>query len=51
MTGMMWRPWGLRGQYGVETMETTAMGTTWGPSVGYGDNVGDDRDDVGMMWG
>ena len=23
------------------------MGTTWGPSGGYGD----DRDDVGMMWG
>ena len=36
-TGTMWRPWG---QHGVETMETTAMETTWGPSGGYGDNVG-----------
>ena len=39
--------WGPRGQHGVETMETTeetmettAMGTTWGPPGGYGDNVG-----------
>ena len=23
-----------------ETTETTAMGTTWGPSGGYGDDVG-----------
>ena len=38
MTGM------TRGQHGVETTETTeettAMGTTWGPSGGYGDDVG-----------
>ena len=42
-------------------MESTAMGTTWGPSGGYGDNVGmtgmtreQHGDDVGMtgtMWG
>ena len=34
--------WGQRGQHGVETtetMETTAMGTTWGPSGGYEDDV------------
>ena len=30
-----------------ETTETTAMGTTWGPSGGYGDN----GDNTGMMWG
>ena len=30
-----------------ETMETTAMGNTWGPSGGYGDDVGM----TGMMWG
>ena len=35
--GMMWGRWG---QHRVETMETTAMGTTWGPSGGYGDNIG-----------
>ena len=41
MTGMTW------GQHGVETMETTqettettAMGTTWRPSGGYGDHMG-----------
>ena len=33
-TGTTW------GQHGVETTETTAMGTTWGPSGGYGDDVG-----------
>ena len=44
MTGTMWGP---RGQHGVETMETTAMGTTWGPSGGYGDDVGT----MGTMWG
>ena len=61
MTAMTWRP---QGQHGVETMETTettAMETTWGPSGGYGDNVGmtgmtwgrcgDDRDDMGTTWG
>ena len=39
--------WGPRGQHGVETTETTeettettAMGTTWRPSGGYGDDVG-----------
>ena len=37
-TGMMGTTW-------VETMGTT--GTTWGPSEGYGDNVGMTR----MMWG
>ena len=31
---------GLWGQHGVETTETTAMGTKWGPSGGYGDDVG-----------
>ena len=31
----------------METTETTAMGTTWRPSGGYGDNVGT----RGMMWG
>ena len=36
MTGMTWGP---RGQHGVETTETTAIGTTWGPSGGYGDDV------------
>ena len=49
MMGRMWgpqRPQGPQGQHGVETMETTettetaAMGTTWGPSGGYGDNMG-----------
>ena len=45
----------------TETTETTAMGTTWGPSGGYGDDVGmmgmtqglrgDDGDDVGTTWG
>ena len=46
--------WGPRRQHGVETtetteetMETTAMVTTWGPSGGFGD----DRDDTGMTWG
>ena len=40
----------------METTETTAMGTTWGPSRGYGDDVGmtgDDGDNAGMtgtMW-
>ena len=24
----------------MDTTETTAMGTTWGPSGGYGDDVG-----------
>ena len=43
MTGMTWGPRG----HGVETTETTAMGTTWGPSGGYRDNVGT----TGMMWG
>ena len=66
MTGTTWggdnMGWIPRRQQ--ETTETTAMGTTWGPSGGYGDNVGmtrttqgqcgDDGDDVGMtgtMWG
>ena len=31
----------------METTETTAMGTTWGPSGGYGDDMGM----MGMMWG
>ena len=61
MTGTMW---GQRVQHGTETTETTAMGTTWGPSRGYGDNVGttgmtqgrcgDDGDDMGTTgttWG
>ena len=50
MTGTMWGPQGPRGQHGVETTEateTTAMGTTWRPSGGYGDDVGT----MGMMWG
>ena len=38
---------GMRGTTWVETMETTALGTTWGPSGGYGDNVGI----IGMTWG
>ena len=38
--GMMWGPQGPWAQHGVETTETTAMGTTWGPSVGYGDGMG-----------
>ena len=42
--GMMWGPWG---QHWVETTETTAMGTKWGPSVGYGDDVGM----TGTTWG
>ena len=48
--GMMGTTWVPRGQHGVETtetMETTAMETTWGPSGGYGD----DGDDMGMTWG
>ena len=44
MTGTMWGQRGPWGQHGVETTETTeettAMGTTWGPSGGYGDDVG-----------
>ena len=44
MTGMTWGPWG---QHEVETTETTAMGTTWRPFGGYGDDVGM----MGMMWG
>ena len=51
MMGTMWGPRTPWGQHGVETtetteetMETTAMGTTWGPSGGYGDNTE-------MMWG
>ena len=68
MTGMTWGPRGPWGQHGVETTETTeettettAMGTTWVPSGGYGDDMGmmgmtrgwcgDDGDDMGMMWG
>ena len=31
----------------VETTETTALGTTWGPSGGYGDDMGM----TGTMWG
>ena len=38
---------GTMGKHGVETTETTAMGTTWGPSGGYGDDVGT----TGTMWG
>ena len=41
MTGMTWGP---RRQHGVETMETTAMGTLWGL-------WGQCGHDVGMMWG
>ena len=55
MTGMMWGP---RGQYGVETTETTALGTTWGPFGGYGDDVGmtgmtrgHDVGTTGTTWG
>ena len=65
MTGMRWGPQGPRGQHGVETTETTeettettAMGTTWGPLGGYGDNVGmmgttrgRCGDDMGTTWG
>ena len=54
MMGMTQGRWGRCGdhgdhgrQHGVEatetteeTTETTAMGTTWGLSGGYGDNVG-----------
>ena len=46
--------WGPRGQHGVETTETkeettetTAMGTTWGPSGGYKDGMGM----MGTTWG
>ena len=39
--------WGQQGQHRVETTETTALGTTWGPSGGYGD----DGDNTGTMWG
>ena len=42
----------------TETMETTAMGTTWGPSGDYGNDVrttgttwGQHGDNVGMTWG
>ena len=52
--GMMGMTWGPRGQHEVETTETTeettettAMGTTWEPSRGYGDNVRM----MGMTWG
>ena len=57
MMGMTWGRCGLRGQHGVETMETTAMRTTWGPSGGYGDDVGmtgmtqGQRGDDRTMWG
>ena len=44
---MMWGPRGQQGQHGVKTTETTAMGTTWGPSGGYGDDVGM----TGTTWG
>ena len=44
MTGMTWGP---REEHGVETTETTAMGTTWGPSGGYGDDMGT----MGTIWG
>ena len=43
MTGTM----GTTGTTLVETMETTAIGTTWRPSGGFGDDVGT----MGMMWG
>ena len=36
--GTMGMTWGRRG-HGVETTETTAMGTAWEPG-GYGDDVG-----------
>ena len=36
---MTWGPQG-HGVETTETMETTAMGTTWRPSGGYGDDVG-----------
>ena len=42
--------WGVRDEHGVETTETTettAIETTWGPSGGYGDDVGM----MGTMWG
>ena len=47
--GMVGTTWGPRGQqgHGVETTETTAMVTSWGPSGGYGDDMGT----RGMMWG
>ena len=38
---------GTTGTTLVETMETTAIGTTWRPSGGFGDDVGT----TGMMWG
>ena len=40
MTGTVGTTW-------METTETTALGTTWGPSRGYGDDVGM----MGMMRG
>ena len=43
---MTWGPRGQWVQHGVETTETTAMGTTWGPSGGYGNDVGM----MGMTW-
>ena len=55
MMGMMWGPRRQWGQHGVETMETTAMGTTWEPSGDYGDDVGmtgqhgDHGDNMGTM--
>ena len=39
-TGTTWGPWGQHRVETTKTMETTAMGTTWEPSGGYG-----------MMWG
>ena len=57
MTGMTWGPWGRRGDHGDHgdnmgwrprrqwrPRQPQVMETTWGPSGGYGD-------DVGMMWG
>ena len=34
----------------METTQTTAMETTWGPSGGYGDDA-NDMGMTGMMWG
>ena len=67
-TGTTWEWWGWRGDHGDHgdnmgwrQQRPQVMGTTWGPSGGYGDDVemmgewrGWHRDDVrttGMMWG
>ena len=47
---MTWGPQGQWEQHGVETTETTAMGTTWGPSGGYGDDMGMMGGPRGQCW-